>query len=349
MSVWRLHIHTREDELGRYCLDHDVVAMGWSFEDLLENSEPELAEIKARVYNLKDNWEDFLECAEDRDYKLDESLYRLHDNVKPGDSIWLYFNDKYYIARVTSQSRWQFCQEARKYHAANQLINIRWHEVGNSSSLVPPVIELAFSDEESTFRKILDYDVEGFSIWLLNAFEHIVEPYKIWRINLNPGDFNISEYCLANNVAAMGWSFKTLPNENNSELEKKVEEIKNWKEYLEYFEKYDNEYYSELSSSLRKFHDEVKIGDVIWLHAKDGYYYFGVVKSGWSFNNDLEARRIDASNQREVYQWHKIEDCESVPPELPHNFLGQTFREVSNSVVKEFTLEQLRRLKNENS
>ena len=288
-----------------------------------------------------------MECAEEIGYTLNDSLYNLHDNVKPGDSIWMFFEGKYYIARVTSQSRWQFCQEARGDNAANQLINILWHEAGNSNSLVPPVIELAFSDEETTFRKILNYDAEGFSFWLLNAFEKPadVELQDIWRINLKPGGEDISEYCLANNVAAMGWSFRTLPEENNPELEKKVEGIEKWEEYLECFEKY----YRKLDSSLREFHDDVKIGDVIWMHAEDGYYYFGLVKSGWYFNNDPEARKMDASNQRKVDKWHKVEDWESVPPKLPYSFWGQTFRAITDLGVREFTLEQLRRLENGNS
>lgn len=348
MSVWRLHIHTREDELGRYCLDHNVVAMGWSFEDLLENSEPELAEIKARVENLKDNWEDFLECAEERDYKLDDSLYNLHDNVKPGDSIWLYFNDKYYIARVTSQSRWQFCQEARKYHAANQLTNIRWHEVGNSGSLVPPVIELAFSDEESTFRKILDYDVEGFSIWLLNAFENIVEPQNIWRIHLKPEGVNNSMYCIAHNVVALGWGFYKLE-EENPKLYESVKNIKTWADY----EARSEEYYGEVSATVWNFYRDIVPGDVIWIHAEDGDYYFAQVKkeSTWKFCTDPEARENNASNQRINIRWHKVEDWDSIPTKLRDRFKLRKppLLDVPASTVREFTLEQLRRLENENS
>jgi len=339
MSVWRLHVHTREDGIGRYCLDHNVAAMGWSFEDLQKEDNPEL---KARVDALCDNWEDFVSCAEDRYYNLNESLYRFHDEVKPGDSIWMYFENKYYVARVTSQSHWRFCQEARKEHAANQLINIHWHEAGNANTLVPPIIELAFSDEESTFRKILDYDVEGFSFWLLNALENVDGAQNIWRINLKTGGGNISEYCLENNIAAMGWSFMNLPEEDNPELEEKVNGIKTWEDFAECC----SEYYGKVKASPRKFHDDVKIGDIIWMHAEDGYYYFGKVESEWYFNNDPEARKLDASNQRKVH-WHKVEDWESIPPELPNNFFGRTFRALTNLRVRAFTLEQLRRLENE--
>lgn len=218
MSVWRLIIHT--NEVNKYCLEHNVAAMGWSFNDL----SPRYSELKAKADSLSDNWEDFVDCAEAMEYDFD-SVIKLHNEVTAGDFIWTCLNESYYLARVEHQSKWRFCQDARTIEAANQLTNIQWHYVGNKNNLVPPTLEAAFTDER-TFRRINDYDVEAFSAWLMRAFEAktFIEPANIWRILLNPAFGDISQYCLDNNVAAMGWSFSELS--DDSDLALSVKKIK---------------------------------------------------------------------------------------------------------------------------
>ena len=353
MSVWRLHVHTRDYGVGQYCLAHDVVAMGWSFEDLLEdkNSDPELAELKARIANIGDSWENFVSCAEDEGYDFD-SLIKLHDEVKPGDSIWMYFNGCYYLARVNEESKWTFCKDARADHVANQYSCIKWHRVASKNDLIPPELESAFSsdEEEFTFRRILSYNVEIFSDWLLRAFEPASdsdEPANIWRLlthtdtEMDGGD--ISEYCLKNNVAAMGWSFVRLEEKKDPDLFKSVREIKSWKD----FEECSIAFYDEVNASPRRLCKEVNPGDVIWMRY-DGCYYFGRVEkdSKWIFNKTPDALKRDASNQLTKIFWKKTEDSASVPEamERQFRFLGATFRRVWKPEIWEFTFEQLRRL-----
>ena len=54
MSVWRLIIHT--DEVKKYCLEHNAAAMGWSFNELMNDSSPRYSELKAKA-DSKSKWQ----------------------------------------------------------------------------------------------------------------------------------------------------------------------------------------------------------------------------------------------------------------------------------------------------
>lgn len=342
MSVWRLHVHTREGGLGKYCLANNVIAMGWSFKELLNSSAPEEKDLREKVNGLNESWDDFVECAEANGYDFD-CVLSLHDEVKPCDSVWLFVDDSYYVARISEQSHWRFSQEAREINAANQFTDIRWHYVGNKKDLIPPIIKNSFADDEKIFSRVLDYNAEGFSAWLLRALEdeqETIEPQNIWRILLRPGE-DISKYCLANNVAAMGWSFKSL-SEEDPELEKSVRNIKTWKDFLKCVEKY--KYYKTLDGSLRRFHDEIKIGDVILMCSEDRYYYSVVTeKSQWRFNQD--ARNIDAANQLTDIYWKEIKNFSAIDTALYNQFhvVGKTFRRVYKNEIWNFILNSLKK------
>ena len=136
--------------------------------------------------------------------------------------------------------------------------------------------------------------------------------------------------------------------EENPELYESVKAIKDWADY----EAHSKEYYGEVSETVLKFYRDIVPGDVIWMHSEDGCYYFAQVKeeSAWKFCTDQEARENNASNQRINIRWHKVEDWNSIPIELRNRFkLRQPFLDVPASAVRAFTLEQLRRLENENS
>ncbi len=339
MSVWSLQIH--DDKVGGYCLDNNVAAMGWSFKELDEFSDSQYDKIKEKINSLTDdNWENFTDCAEAMEYDFD-CVIKLHDEVREGDFVWMFFNGRYYVARVDKESKWHFSQEAREIEAANQLTNLQWHYVGKDNALVPSVIENAFLGEK-TFKKILDYDVEAFSAWLVKAFESkdFVEPINIWRLLTHTSGGDISQYCLDNNVAAMGWSFRDL--KNDPDLEESVSKIETWED----FQACSEAYYDEVNLSVKRLHDDVNAGDVILMRSQEGRYYFAVVdeKSEWRFNHEPESIEKDAANQLTEIKWQKIKNVNSIADSLNRqfSFVGRTFRRTWKPEIWNFVLQMLK-------
>ena len=164
MTAWRLHTNTRGGDISDYCLENNVAAMGWSFHELLDGSNPALDE---KVKQIR-TYEDFLECAEEHGYKR-MSVPRLHDKVLAGDVIWIYsYSQKhYYLAKVSEASQWRFCHEARNIDASNQLTDIRWYAIEDNNP-APDALEYWFKLQH-TLQRIIDTDVEAFSLWLWRA------------------------------------------------------------------------------------------------------------------------------------------------------------------------------------
>ena len=60
---------------------------------------------------------------------------------------------RYYFAVVSRQSKWQFNHEARSIDAANQLTNMKWHEIKNVNS-IPDSLERQFAYLGPAFRRV---------------------------------------------------------------------------------------------------------------------------------------------------------------------------------------------------
>lgn len=159
MTVWRLHTETASGKISRYCIENDVAAVGWCFSPIYTEANPELEEKIRNIKTFSDYWEileNFSDCG-DEIY----SVRRLAEEVRPGDFIWLHSEDgHYYIAKVSENSKWQFIHDARDKDAANQISNIKWHEV--KDELIPQIIREAFQ-RGSTFQRILAKEAETFS------------------------------------------------------------------------------------------------------------------------------------------------------------------------------------------
>ena len=85
----------------------------------------------------------------------------------------------------------------------------------------------------------------------------------VWRLHVNTGGKSIAQYCLQNNVAAMGWSLDHLTAEERKR-------IKSFEDYKVLADQIYNDY-----SSVIRLHD-VQPNDIIWMRSADeGKYYFG--------------------------------------------------------------------------
>lgn len=152
----------------------------------------------------------------------------------------------------------------------------------------------------------------------------------VWRLQVNTGSENIANYCLENNVAAMGWSIEEVP-----ESERKG--ISSFEEYNNYAKKIYSKY-----PSVYRLAKEVKEGDIIWMrNKKEGKYYFGRVKenSKWKYNND--AVPIDAANQLTNIYWHlatTTADEDAVPGAVATAFImGSTLQRINKPGVESYS------------
>lgn len=156
MSIWRLQTNTSKGDISKYCIKNSIAAVGWS---LSEKNIPPSA-----LNGI--TFEDYCNYAEDlyNHYDSVSRLYYLNEN----DLIWMKSEGIYYIARVSSKSKWHFCvdDEAINLDACNQMSDIKWLECGDESS-VPGAITTAFI-RGSTFQRIWKAGVKEFSELIFN-------------------------------------------------------------------------------------------------------------------------------------------------------------------------------------
>ena len=184
MTVWRLHTRTAwsDGDIAHYCVENNVAAVGWCFSLIYTEENPELEE---KIKNIK-TFSDYWELAVDNfDYNSVCSVWRLAENVKPSDIIWIHSKDGcFYVAKVSENSKWQFCFEARDKDASNQITNIKWHEV--KDELIPTRIREAFK-RGFTLQRIHSKEVETFSEGLFTEADSS-------SVNIQQGDKKNDEY-----------------------------------------------------------------------------------------------------------------------------------------------------------
>lgn len=132
MSIWRIQTNTSKGDIADYCINNTVAALGWSL------SCPGLSELSGLTFDK------YCKFAEAEGYKLD-SVKKLKLEVELNDLIWMRKGGKYYLARVTNESHWQYnnSNEAFSLDACNQLTGIKWIEIGDESD-VPGALTTSF-------------------------------------------------------------------------------------------------------------------------------------------------------------------------------------------------------------
>lgn len=146
----------------------------------------------------------------------------------------------------------------------------------------------------------------------------------LWRLQTKTSEARISEYCKDNNIVAFGWSLRGMDipiNEINS--------IKTFEQYLSYAEKV---YEKKALGNVKRLHDKVREGDLIWIK-DNGKYYIGRVdkNSKWIFNTSKEAFDLDACNQLTNIQWYSYKESDEsmVPGAVATSFIkGHTFQQI---------------------
>ena len=163
---------------------------------------------------------------------------------------------------------------------------------------------------------------------------------NIWKILTKTGNGDISQYCLDNGVAAMGWSL--LKDEEKHIPEVPLEERKAIASF-EDFNKYAiNRYKKTGIDNVRRLAKDVKENDIIWLRCEGKYYFTRVTaESVWKFCAKQEAINKDASNQIINLDWIMVGNESQIPGAIRNALIGggrsQTFCRIHADGVEEFS------------
>lgn len=170
---------------------------------------------------------------------------------------------------------------------------------------------------------------------------------NVWRLHTKPASDDgkpIADYCLDNNVIAIGWSLynDTLNERNITESEKN--ELKNLRDHISTFEDYVSLYLKfyggNVSKQIYTLHDDIKINDLIWMRYL-GKYYLGRVgiNSKWQYSSDQNVIRRDASNQRTDIEWIEIGEESDVPGGVTTAFIrGYPIQHIWKDGIKEYSM-----------
>lgn len=157
-NLWRLQKNTdTSGNVGEYCLKNKVLAMGWSLNDahiewhwkkakkteLVGDERNTVFEQRNSIKSF-DDYSNFLSQYGLYKGRPDSSVNALKYELKENDLVWMRSKGIYYLARVTSESKWVYdsSNEALSLDASNQLINVEWIRVGDESS-VPGAVTTA--------------------------------------------------------------------------------------------------------------------------------------------------------------------------------------------------------------
>lgn len=153
----------------------------------------------------------------------------------------------------------------------------------------------------------------------------------VWRLQTNTAAGKISDYCISNNVAALGWSLNGIPN-----AERKS--IITFEEYCDYADKLYKSY-----DSIKRLAEQVKADDLIWIRNKEGKYYIARVteNSNWIFNTSDDAIDHDACNQLTEIYWKEVNsqsDESCVPGAVSTSFImGSSFQRINKSGIEDYS------------
>lgn len=153
----------------------------------------------------------------------------------------------------------------------------------------------------------------------------------VWRLQTNTAAGKIANYCINNNVAALGWSLISVPKAER-------ESVITFEEYCDYADKLYSSY-----DSIKRLAEQVNTDDLVWMRNIDGKYYIARVteKSKWIFNTSDDATCHDACNQLTEIYWKEVNsqsDESCVPGAVSTAFImGSSFQRINKSGVEDYS------------
>ena len=153
----------------------------------------------------------------------------------------------------------------------------------------------------------------------------INDPATIWRLHLRPthGENNrqTQTLCLDRSVLGMGWSVDADPDD--------------WTDYVNL----SRAKYGELNRNVRRWKEDVKIGDLVWTKMTElnGEYFLAKVTGEWRY--ETTPKFVDATmvNIREV-EFVCVGNKSSVPGKIVNSFTPKTLlpiKSVDNNLSRD--------------
>ena len=129
----------------------------------------------------------------------------------------------------------------------------------------------------------------------------------IWRLHLLPDGTDrewVVAFCHYRSVLGMGWSVEADPNENIS-----------WTDYVERSEAK----YGSLDKNVRRWKEDVKIGNLVWARTPNKEYLLARVTGEWRYESADEFKAAGMVNIREV-EFVSVGNESSVPDKIVRSF-----------------------------
>ena len=157
----------------------------------------------------------------------------------------------------------------------------------------------------------------------------------VWRLQTLTGEHsqnNIGQFCLKNNVIAMGWSLET---DTRKQLLYKSP-IPTIEEYKAMLAKDRNS--DKLPKSVKVFL-EVAPDDIVWMRSQGLYYFCRIDKNVyWKYDSNDDVHKIDACNQWANVKWITAGDESSVPGAVSTAFIrGMACQRIWKEGIEEYS------------
>lgn len=179
---------------------------------------------------------------------------------------------------------------------------------------------------------------------------------EVWRLQtktdlsqINTNGISVAEYCINEDVMAMGWTlresiYKELSPDEKNDLKNEEKEIVNdFNKYKKIIEKniypsLNKKFYEgKVNSNIQRLANDIQEDDLIWIRSK-GIYYLGrktensryLYKYCDNQNNDI--LRLGVNNQLTDIEWFKIGDESDIPGCISTSFIkGQTLQRIQKT------------------
>lgn len=235
INIWRVHTNTDIEEgiketVGDYCIRNNCICLGWSLKGVnIYDDSQDMNKIRKYISKGSedesyDKYERFVIDNKIYSGKVNDNIYRLKNDIKPYDLIWMRNKGIYYLGIVGENSRYFYNSDdiVMQMDATNQRTDIKWIEVGDESE-VPGVVTTAFIMGR-TLQRINQEGVLQFSQHIVNeeCIKNGKKPiYYIEKIEEGfKGFFNLISPADCEDLVCM-WLYKkygyiTIPSTNKN-------------------------------------------------------------------------------------------------------------------------------------
>lgn len=160
---------------------------------------------------------------------------------------------------------------------------------------------------------------------------------NVWRLHTRNGDVDRMPYLYKISAAGVGWCKYDKKRIISKEIREKMAVLlkNNFDCYMNDIE----EYYKKKISCLRRFKEDVKPDDLIWMRGF-GKYYIGRVSetSEFLYNSSDDAYMMDSCHQWSNITWYEVGDESDVPGAVANAFIkGSAFQRINKPGIAEYS------------